>query len=167
MVKRKEMVAILHMLLDCFVSKSPVGFSNSMICPKNAPEWPLKAPNFVYIGHCQFQTKNRPYLRLHTSKCTCEAPLPSQPPISCGFHFSELPKRTPRSLYRGHGLRQGARGSSKTWVPKKNKTLRAKKGGGAFFKNDPRPCGMPNQVFYGTFWVSGGPFWASENPKVF
>ena len=66
------MVAPLHMQLDFPVPKSPLGPSNSKICPKNAPKWPPKAPELVQIGRCELQTKNWPYLGLVGSKCDVE-----------------------------------------------------------------------------------------------
>ena len=62
------MVATLHMQLDFPMSKSPLGPSNSMICPKSAPKWPPKAPEVVQIGRCELQTKIWLYLGAHGSK---------------------------------------------------------------------------------------------------
>ena len=56
----------------------------------------------MQIGWQQPQTKNRPYLWLHGSKRDSEGTyliVHPQPPTFCGFHPSELPKRTPRPPY--------------------------------------------------------------------
>ena len=54
----------LHMQLDFPEPKDPLGPSNSTTCPRTAPKRPPKAPEFVYIGRQQPQTKNKPYLGL-------------------------------------------------------------------------------------------------------
>ena len=81
-----------------------------------------------------------------------------QSPTFCGFHPSELPKRTPRPPYLGPvgcgklqahtqtgGCPNGSTGSNR------GKTL-------SFLKNDPRPCVMLKQVFLDCFELVGAHF---------
>ena len=97
----------------------------------------------------QPQTKNRPYLWLHGSKTRFRGHLIHlQSPTFCGFHPSELPKRTPTPPYLGPvgcgkllaqtetgGCPNGSSGSNR------GKKL-------TFLKNDPRPCVILKQVFW-------------------
>ena len=46
----REILATLHMQLDFYVRKSPLGPSNSTICPRTAPKRPPKALEFVHIS---------------------------------------------------------------------------------------------------------------------
>ena len=106
---------------------------------------PKKAPR---SSKCrQPQTKTRPYLWLHGSKCDSEGTSPT----FCGFHPSELPKRMPRPQYlsplgcgklqaqaQPGGCPNGSTGSN-----------RGKKM--TFLKNGPRPCATLKQVFLGRF----------------
>ena len=78
--KERESVGTLHVRLDFPMSTSPLRPSNSTICPGNGPKRPPKAPNFVQIGWRQPQTKNRPYLWLHGSKCDSEGTYSTQKP---------------------------------------------------------------------------------------
>ena len=65
----------LHVRLDFPVSMSSLRPSNSMICPGNGPK---KAPR---SSKCrQPQTKNRPYLWLHGSKCDFEGTYSTRNP---------------------------------------------------------------------------------------
>ena len=125
---------------------------------------PKKAPK---SSKCrQPQTKNRPYLWLHGSKCDSEGTYSTRnPPTFCGFHPSELPKRTPRPPYLGPlgcgklqaqaqtgGCPNGSTGSS-----------RGKKM--TFLKNDPRPCAMLKQVFLDCFELVVAHFGPPKVPK--
>ena len=125
---------------------------------------PKKAPK---SSKCrQPQTKNRPYLWLHGSKCDSEGTYSTRnPPPFCGFHPSELPKRTPRPQYLGPlgcgklqtqaqtgGCPNGSTGSS-----------RGKKV--TFLKNDPRPCAMLKQVFLDRFELPVAHFGPPKIPK--
>ena len=65
----------LHVRLDFPVSTSSLQPSNSMICPGNGPE---KAPRKAKCR--QPQTKNRPYLGLHGSKCDSEGTYSTRNP---------------------------------------------------------------------------------------
>ena len=91
--------------------------------------------------------------------------LHPQPPTFCGFHPSELPKRTPRPPYLGPlgcgklqaqaqtgGCPNGSTGSS-----------RGKKM--TFLKNDPRPCATLKQVFLDCFEVVVAHFGPRKIPK--
>ena len=92
--------------------------------------------------------------------------LHPQPPTFCGFHPSELPKRTPRPPYLGPlgcgklqahaqtgGCPNGSTGSS-----------RGKKM--TFLKNDPRPrCVTLNQVFLDCFELVVAHFGPPKIPK--
>ena len=76
----------LHVRLDLPVSMSSLRPSNSMICPGNGPKRPPEAPNFVKIGCRRPQTKNRPYLWLHGSKCGSEGTYTTRnPPLFVVF----------------------------------------------------------------------------------
>ena len=66
--KRREIMTTLHMQQGFTAPKSPLGPSETTICPRTAPRRPPKAPQFVHIGRGQPQTKNRPYLVLCGSK---------------------------------------------------------------------------------------------------
>ena len=133
----------LYVQLDFPVSTSSLRPSNSMICPENGPKRPPEAPNDdshkPRIGHIMGYMRFRGHL------------LHPQPPTFCGFHPSELPKRTPRPQYLGPlgcgklqaqaqtgGCPNGSTGSS-----------RGKKI--TFLKNDPRPCATLKQVFLDCF----------------
>ena len=48
--------------------KEPSRDCNSATCPINAPKWPPKAPEFVYTGRSNLQSKDKPYLGLCVSK---------------------------------------------------------------------------------------------------
>ena len=114
----------------------------------------------------QPQTKNRPYLWLHGSKCDSKGTYSTRyPPLFCGFHHSELPKRTPRPQYLGPlgcgklqaqaqtgGCPNGSTGSSR------GKKL-------TFLKNDPRPCAMLKQVFLDRFELVVAHFGPPKIPK--
>ena len=62
--KRREPVVTFDAQLGFLVSTSSLRPSNSRICPGNGPKRPPEAPKCR-----QPQTKNRPYLWLHGSKC--------------------------------------------------------------------------------------------------
>ena len=123
---------------------------------------PKKAPR---SSKCrQPQTKNRPYLWLHGSKCDSDL-LHPQPPTFCGFHPSELPKRTPRPQYLGPlgcsklqaqtqtgGCPNGSTGSSRG--------IRM-----TFLKNDPRPCATLKQVSSDHFELVVAHFGPMKIPK--
>ena len=130
----------LYVRLDFPVSTSSLRPSNSMICPGNGPKRPPEAPNAdshkSRIGHIFGYMAQNAIRR---------APVQLQPPIFCGFHPSELPKRMPRPQYLGPlgcgklqaqaqtgGCPNGSTGSS-----------RGKKM--TFPKNDPRPCATLKQ----------------------
>ena len=125
---------------------------------------PKKAPT---SSKCRRpQTKNRPYLWLHGSKCDSRSTYSTRnPPLFCGFHPSELPKRTPRPQYLGPagcgklqaqaqigGCPNGSTGSNRG----KNMT---------FLKNDPRPCVMLKQVFLDRFAPVVAHFGPPKIPK--
>ena len=91
--------------------------------------------------------------------------LHPQPPTFCGFHPSELPKRTSRPQYLGPlgcgklqaqaqigGCPNGSIGSS-----------RGKKM--TFLKNDPRPCATLKQVFLDRFELVVAHFGPPKIPK--
>ena len=150
----------LHVRLDFPVSTSSLRPSNSMICPGNGPKRSPEAPNanshkpsighiFGYMAQMQF--------RGHL--------IHPQPPTFCGFHPSELPKRTPRTQYLGPlgcgklqaqaqtgGCPNGSTGSS-----------RGKKM--TFLKNDPRPCATLKQVFLDCFELVVAHFGPPKIPK--
>ena len=144
--KQRETVGTLHVRLDFPVSTSSLRPSNPTINRKR----PKKAPRSCKCR--QPQTKNRPYLWLHGSKFDSEGTYSTRhPPTFCGFHPSELPKRTPRPPYLGPvgcgklqaqtqtgGCPNGSTGSS-----------RGKKM--TFLKNDPRPCATLKHVFLDRF----------------
>ena len=65
----------MHVRLDFPVSTSALRPSNSMICPGNGPKRPPEAPNAD-----KPQTKNRPYLWLHGSKCDSEGTYSTRNP---------------------------------------------------------------------------------------
>ena len=118
---------------------------------------PKKAPK---SSKCQRpQTKNRLKMRFRGHL------LHPQPPTFCGFHPSELPKRTPRPQYLGPlgcgklqaqaqtgGCPNGSKGSS-----------RGKKM--TFLKNDPRPCATLKQVFLDRFELVVAHFGPPKIPK--
>ena len=94
--KQRETVGTLLVLLDFPVSTSPLRPSNSMIGPGNGPKRPPEAPNAdshkPRIGHIfGYMAQN----------AIPRAPTPPATPTFCGFHPSELPKRTPRPQYLG------------------------------------------------------------------
>ena len=79
--KQRETVGTLHMRLDFPVSTSSLRPSNSMICRGNGPKRPPEAPNADRSSKCQQpQTKNRPYLWLHGSKCDSEGTYSTRNP---------------------------------------------------------------------------------------
>ena len=127
---------------------------------------PKKAPR---SSKCrQPQTKNRPYLWLHGSKCDSEGTYSTHnPPLFVVFHPSELPKRTPRPQYLGPvgcgklqaqtetgGCPNGSTGSNR------GKKL-------TFLKNDSRPCVMLKQVFLDCFELVVAHFGPPKIPKCF
>ena len=125
---------------------------------------PKKAPRSS--NYRQPQTKNRPYLWLHGSKCDSEGTYSTHnPPLFVVLHPSELPKRTPRPPYLGPlgcgklqaqaqtgGCPNGSMGSS-----------RGKKM--TFLKNDPRPCATLKQVFLDRFELVVAHFGSPKIPK--
>ena len=125
---------------------------------------PKKAPRSFKCR--QPQTKNRPYLWLHGSKCDSEGTYSTRnPPTFCGFHPLELPKRTPTPSYLGPlgcgklqaqaqtgGCPNGSLGS-----------IRGKKM--TFLKNDPRPCATLKQVFLDHFELVVAHFGPPKIPK--
>ena len=143
------------MQLDFLASKSPLGPSKSMICPRNTLKCPQNLQNLCTLAVVSFKPRTGHILGYVAQNAILRAPSPRAtthflwfppppPPL-------ELPKRTPRSLYlgpRGYGkLQEEARkvGAKKgPQGPTRNKKL-------TFFKNDPRPFGMPRQVFLAHF----------------
>ena len=132
---------------------------------RERPKVPPEAPNLVQVGWQQPQTKNRPYLWLHGSKCDSEGTYSTRNPHFCGFHPSELPKRTPRPPYlsplgcgklqaQAHtgGCPNGSTGSSR------GKEM-------TFLKNDPRPCATLQQVFLDRFELVVAHFGTPKIPK--
>ena len=72
-----------------------------------------------------------------------------QSPTFCGFHPSELPKRTPRPPYLspvGCGKLQAQTGGCPNGSTGSNRGKKL-----TFLKNDPRPCVMLKQVFLDCF----------------
>ena len=158
--KRRETVGMCHVRLDFPVSTSSLPPSNSMICPGNGPKRPPQAPNAdnhkPRIGHIfGYMAQN----------AIPRAPIPPEPPTFCGFHPSNLPKRTPTPQYLGPlgcgklqaqaqtgGCPNGSTGSSR------GKTT-------TFLKNDPRPCATLKQVFLDGFELVVAHFGPPKIPK--
>ena len=144
--KRRETVGTPHVRLDLPVSTSCLQPSNSMICPPEAPNAASHKPRIGDIpplGAISLATWLKMRFRRHL--------FHPHPPTFCGFHPSNLPKRTPRPQYLGPlccgklqaqaqtgGCPNGSTGSS-----------RGKKM--TFLKNDPRPCATLKQVFLDCF----------------
>ena len=125
---------------------------------------PKKAPR---SSKCrQPQTKNRPYLWLHGSKCDSEGTYSTRkPPTFCGFHPLELPKRTPRPQYLGplgcgklQAQAQTAGGPNGSTGSNRGKKM-------TFLKNDPRPCATLKQVFLDRFELAVAHFGPPKIPK--
>ena len=150
----------LHVRLDFPVSTSSLRPSNSMICPGKGPKRPqkLQMPTTTNQGQAiSLATWLKMRFRGHL--------LHPQPPTFCGFHPSELPKRTPRPPYLGPlgcgklqaqaptgGCPNGSTGSS-----------RGKKM--TFLKNDPRPCATLKEVFLDRFELVVAHFGPPKIPK--
>ena len=159
-------MAALHMQLDVPVPKGPLGPFNSTICLRTAPKRPPKAPEFVHIGRRQPKTKN---ISWATWLKTRFASAPNPPARTHFWWFPPL-KIALTDAYtpvpRPSGLRQAAGGSPKRWVPKwVNKVHRVQKKKGLFSKNDPRPHGMPKEVFLARFELMVAYFGPPALPK--
>ena len=127
-------------------------------------KWPKKAPR---SSKCrQPQTKNRPYLWLHGSKCDSEGTYSTRnPPLFVVSTPQNCPKRTPRPQYLGPlgcgklqaqaqtgGCPNGSTGSS-----------RGKKM--TFLQNDPRPCATLKHMFLDRFELVVAHFGPPKIPK--
>ena len=151
--------------LDFAMSKSPLVPFNSTICPRIGPKRRQKAPKFA---QCAPTPRNQAravswatWLKIRFRGHLVHP----QPPTFCGFHPSELPKRTPRHPYQwslGTAGGQpsprtaGANGGS-TRVPGAKKII--------FSKVVPRPLGMLKHVFLARFEPVGVHFGPWNIPK--
>ena len=97
--------------------------------------------------------------------------LHPQPPTFCGFHPSELPKRTPRSPYPGPASCKLQAASCKLQAQAQtggcpNGSTGSNRGRKmTFLKNDPRPCVMLKQVFLDCFELVVAHFGPPKIPK--
>ena len=148
----RETVGTLHVCLDFPVS-------TSSLRPSNVPETAQKGPQKL-----QMPTATNQELAISLATWL-KMQFHPQPPTFCGFHPSELPKRTPRPQYLGPlgcgklqaqaqtgGCPNGSIGSS-----------RGKKM--TFLKNDPRPCVTLKQVFLDHFELVVAHFGPPKIPK--
>ena len=149
--KRRVTVATVHVKCHFLVSKSPLVPINSTICPRNGPKRRQKAPKSAQRAPTP-RNQERAISWATWLKIRFRGPLVHpQPPTLCGFHPSELPKRTRRHPYQWSlgtaGGQPGPRtagangGSSK--VPGEKKMM--------FSKVVPRRLGMLKQVFLAGF----------------
>ena len=91
--------------------------------------------------------------------------LHPQPPTFCGFHPSELPKRTPRPQYLGPLGCGKLQGQPQTGGCPNGSTGSSRGKKMTFLKNDPRPCATLKQVFLDRFELVVAHFGPPKIPK--